>query len=217
MMKRTLIKLTNIKSFRDSYKEEFGNIDQGLYYKYFEIIMKTIKDYIIQGGYLILPFNVGSLFIEKKDRGGLKTDGGKLKQRFVDWRSTYEYRKKKYPNYTREDWKKPENKEKCLIIYNNDHTDGNIYRIRYTKTNIKGNRNIIYYYFKPIIRFSRQLAKYLKQNKKIPNYYEYYKKGGNKFDYGAFERKITAHNQARKREGYRKYLHSLEKNRNKTK
>lgn len=216
--KRTPLVLTNMKSFRDYYIKRIGRISIGEYYNYIKIIMTTVKEFIIEGGYLILPQAIGYIYIMRKTRNGirLKRDNT-IKEKYVNWRATYNYRKKQYPNYTIKDWKKPENKTKGLIFYTNEHSDGKVYSFKYDNPDKKRNGNTGYYYFKPTDKLSKQLGQYLKSTKKIPNYYERNKDYSSGFNYGTFIRQVTADNKTRAREGYREHLRRIEEDRTKTK
>ena len=199
---------------KGEYKKFYGKIKTTAEYnKYYKIVMETIKQYVIEGNILNLQFNLGQLCIVKKERHTLKTVDGIIKRRYIDWNKTYKLRKEKYPTYTPVDWSKPENKDKCIVIFDNSHTDDYMYVIKLRKNFIKYNPAIIYWVFKPVQKFSRQVAQYLKNNKKLPNYYEHYKTIKYKFDNREFNEKIAAHNLSRKRDGYRKYLRSLKENR----
>lgn len=185
--------------FRKNYIREKGKITVQEYKKYIQTIIGAVKSYAIEGGVVILPYKFGMLYMERHSRDGLKTYNGETRVKYIDWKSTYEWRKKDYPNYTRKDWIKEENKNKCLIYYNNDHTNGMVYRINFEKTYIKPNPNIKLYTYKPLDRFKKQFGKYLKSNIQLPNYYERNKDYEYKFNYGTFIAKVIA--KSKNREG----------------
>jgi hypothetical protein len=173
MTKRILLELTNKSAYYKKFKKDISfKLSVKDYAKYLRIIADTFKTYIVEGGLIILPYSLGKIYVSKKQRV-LKTPSGNIKKRYVNWKATYDLRKEKYPHYTVDDWKKPENRQVCLIVYDLTNTGGYTYKITWIKFGYKGNTNANYYYFKPIVRFSRQLGKYISnENIKTPSYYE---------------------------------------------
>lgn len=170
-MKRIPLELINNNKIIQEYRKEFNNkINSRLYNKYLRIIVRTIIDFVLEGGYLNLPYNLGSLYIKRKIRKSVLGPNGEIRVKYIDWQKTYKLRKEKYPEYTKEDWKNEKDKTKCLVLYNNGFVSEFQYRI-----NFKANRKyklMKYFYFRPVRDFSREIAKYMKTKTKLGNYYE---------------------------------------------
>lgn len=215
-IRRTRIELTNLVILRQAYNKKYSTkIKPQLYRDYVRVIMNTVKSYVIDGGFLALPYEVGNIFVQRKIRNLFRVDGT-LRKVYVNWHETYKLRKEKYPEFTVEDWKKPENKMKCIIIYDLSNTGGYTFRIQFKPSKLKHNRNVRFYYLKPITRFSKQLGKYINSNTKIPTYYESNQVRIDGYDNREIDKRIAEHNKDRQRRGYRKYLRSIEENGDKT-
>lgn len=177
-------------------------------------------EYVVQGGYLQLPYNMGSIFIERNKPSYFYTDeyGDKHpRNSMINWKETQKLRKKKEPDKTRDYWLKFENRDKYVVLFTNFHTDGYMYAIRFRYDvlhTIKSAKQLFFYSFKPQVPFKQKLGNFLKTNKKIPTYYD--KFNNSKFNYRAFEKKVARINKRRQRERYRKYLDSIQTNRTET-
>lgn len=187
--------------------------------EYIKVITATIREWIIKGNIFLLPHNLGQLFIKKmkqsffyKDEKGVKH----VRMKSINWKATQELRLKKEPDKPYEYWAKKENRDKYLVVFTNEHTDGNIYQIKHNyigNAQETNNNRLAHFYIKPQHVFKLELGRFLKTNKKIPTYYE---NNTRYINYGEVEKKITSNSKHRQRYGFRKYMDSIEADRDKT-
>ena len=222
MMKRKLKNLYNIKTmYRDYCKDNDWNMKEPLWNKYVHLIADVIRRYIIEGGYLQLPYGLGSLFIIKNKINYFFTDknGNKhLRFKFINWKETIKLREKKEPGKSREYWTKKENRDKYLVTFDNHKTNDTMYVVSYRFDELRDVRKTIpmlYYYFRPFPSFRKEITQFLlNKTNKIPTYYDRFSNGH--FNYGTFSKKVATNAEYRRRKGYRKYMERLEIDRCKT-
>ena len=142
-------------TYYKTYRKDDGVLDRKTFQRVLDAIMLEIKEYILDGYIVQLPFKVGTLFIRGKEQR-LKW----IKQRNsfnfpVDWPATYEL----WGTY-------PECKEKKQLVYvENEHTSGVVYRVVYSLNGTSW-RFKRYIQFKPCRTLKRQLAKKIKAGQK---------------------------------------------------
>lgn len=155
------------------------------FYKYYKSISKNPVSYLIFSTILTqyfeyriqllifnnidinFPYRMGTLGIRKVGDCIYLTKDGKLKY-LVDWGSTNKLWSKIYPNSTAEEIKKIKNKP--LIYYTNDHTNGKVYDFIWDKftSNFKYKS---YYKFSITRKWKRTLKNFIVNSKNI-KYYE---------------------------------------------
>ena len=166
--------------YRDLIKKpKYKTMSEKTYSKYRNIVIKTIQEWILKGNIFILPFNLGSLYIEKnkvsmwkKTNNGIKL----LNRSVVNWKATKELREQEEPNKSKEYWLLPENRDKYIVPYDYSHTDNYIYKMKWLKDrkiNEKIKKRILELFTaKQTQDIKSKLTKILLSNKKIPKYYE---------------------------------------------
>lgn len=123
-------------------------------YSFFEFI----KDKILDGDDVTIPEKLGLLNIQGKKQK-IKMENDQIINLNPDWKSTNEL------------WERCEEckERKQLVYYFNEHTNGILYKIKWSKTNVLV-RNKMMYYFKPCRKFKRTLAKLIKEGKEYISY-----------------------------------------------
>ena len=158
------------KAFRVKYGKDYL---QGHSYR---AVAKKVNDavveYLLEGFIYYAPMGLGKIMVGKhQPRSRFTTVNGLTlpKNRQVDFNKTNKLRKSLQPTWTNEDWKKIDIKDRPKVMYDNNHTDGYIYRILWKRSITT--KNIRLWMFKPARSFKRALAQVLKSPTK-PTYYE---------------------------------------------
>jgi len=174
-MKKTYNKVIQHRdNYRDYIKGKLNKITEVEWNKYYHVIIDSIIEYIIKGGYFIMPYHLGFIRIIKNKPIYFKNKNNRLivKKSLIDFNATKKYKK--------------------LCVHLNSHTDGYIFRIKHDINNDEIKMNAMKFFKIKINRtFKTELSKYLITNKKIPTYYEpseYY------FNYRTFTDKVTTIN-----------------------
>ena len=131
------------------YKEDNPEIDKKVYMAIVYDITKTIADMIIRESFEYrLPGKLGFIRVRKK-KPKLKLRDGRIdiNKNIIDWESTLQYWKKKYPNKNRKELKAIEGKK--VIFQTNNHTNGEVMSWYWDKK-ICNIPNSSIYSFKPI-------------------------------------------------------------------
>ena len=127
-----------------------------------ESIIKQSFDYKI-------PFGLGSLRI-RKNKQKFKIIDGKLKPRkkMIDWYQTrYVLWERLYPGKTRSELK--EIQDKPLVMFTNEHSNGEIMRWYWNKKNVKVTNSRVYM-FRPVKKNRLDLAKHIKNENRENDY-----------------------------------------------
>jgi len=127
-------------------------------YSLFSEILKSFNLHfakeLYDGSYLKLPYRLGNIFVYKykpkykfDEEGNLINHG---QNNMIDYKATKEL------------WKEhPELKHKQRVFYDNDHSDGFKFKIKWKVGKV---RNIRLYNFIPAKSLKRNLAKYIRSN-----------------------------------------------------
>jgi len=115
----TLYKCYNI------YKKESDNpVDYKTYKSFYKDLFDNFYDELVKGKRIQLPCNFGGMLIAKKRPSIYELEDGRVSTIAYrpDWKATKELWKTKYPG--RELHELKEIKNKPIIFYKNEHTDG---------------------------------------------------------------------------------------------
>lgn len=153
------------------FKEKYGrnNISDNEYSKICQEFNQRLSDRIIKESFkFLLPGRLGSLYIRRKAIP-FKIKDGKLDttKLHVDWKATWEYWNKKYPNVSKKDIKDIKNKK--LVFFTNEHTDGDFMEWFWDKysMNVKNNQS---YKFKCVKANRLKLANWIRSEERNNNY-----------------------------------------------
>lgn len=136
-------------------------LTRGQYGIIIEKLNLKIVDYVLEGNTFKFPFRLGTLrIVRNKPKYVFNEDGtiDNIKSKIsINWKDTNAL------------WEKyPKLRRKQYIYYENEDTDGYIFKIVWSVFGIgKKSRNIRYYKFKPVRFFQRTLKKYIIENNKI--------------------------------------------------
>lgn len=138
--------------YRRNYANDVGVIN---FSKILNMFNNKLIEEIYKGAYITLPYSLGDLYISKyKSKYQFDSEGNvitKGKFGIIDYKATKEL------------WKDhPELNHKKYVYYDNFHTDGYKFRIKWKRYH--RNRTNRLYNFKPSRQFSRGLAAYLRKN-----------------------------------------------------
>lgn len=191
------------------------------FYKYVLTITDEIENFLIEGNYFILPYNLGHMFVRKNIPNYLRRDefgNWQAKNSLVNWKETWKLRREKEPDKPDEYWKKFENRNKYIVFFNNEHTGGYVYRFDYiTSTNgkIDAEKAVASLFkFRVRKRVKKKLAQFIfKNSNKLPTYYE---QSQRYINFRKIKEKIAERNKSKQRDGYRKHLERIKANRDKT-
>lgn len=150
-------------SFYTYYSFFYGkkNLTRGEYGRIIEKLNLKIIDFILKGNSFRLPYGLGSIRIVRNKPVLIFNEDGtidNIKSKIsINWKETNEL------------WRKyPKLRRKQYIYYENEETDGYIFKIVWSVFNMhKNHRNIRYYKFKPVRSFQRKLKSYILKNNKI--------------------------------------------------
>jgi hypothetical protein len=138
------------------YRRTYANaVDGKEFSEIINLFNNKLIEEIYKGAYITLPYSLGDIYITKyKKEYEFDEDGNvitKNKFNMVDYKTTKEL------------WQEhPELKSKQYVYYDNFHTDGYKFRIKWKRYHtVRANK---LYNFKPSRSFSRGLAAYLRQN-----------------------------------------------------
>ena len=155
MSKQTRIVDYNLKDlFRYYKKTTEKSVNYSTFVKVIKLFNKYLVDELYDGTFIRLPHKLGSLYIQKYkpkykfDADGNLTNAGQVNM--IDYKATKEL------------WKEhPELAHKQRIFYENNHSDGFKFKIKWKCGSIK---NILIYNFIPAKSLKRNLAEFIRNN-----------------------------------------------------
>jgi hypothetical protein len=170
----------NFKDIRNSFfaHRKSKNITYTQYSEFVKDLNKLLVQWVIDGKILSTP--VGYFYIIKykmANRTKETPDGlAPISSVVVNYGETMKLRREQQPTWTHEDWKKLPLAKRTFVLFDNSHTENNIYSIRWSKWGHTTNRQMQMYAFKPnIIDFKKKLGKrLLTDNLTKPAYYDKY-------------------------------------------
>lgn len=215
-MKKIYSKVVTHRDHYRSYQKgrKINRLTEKEWGKYYRVIIDSIKEYILTGGFFIMPYNLGFIRILRNKPRYFKKNihGDTVVQRsLIDYGNSIKLRERKYPDKPKEFFQ--ENWKKTFCVYLNNHTNGYMYQIKHNvdySTISKVYLTPAYFKFKIETSFKQQLKEYLITNKKIPTYYE---RNEHWFNYRTHSKKIAAVRKRRKRDSNGEHLGSSETNR----
>lgn len=163
-----------LKVFREEYNKKFGcAIDVHLHKAILSEFNDFIATSIINGREIKLAYGIGKLYVSKhipKSRLKLVGDDLMIVGKYIDFGATRKLRREINPTWTDDDWKSLPKKDRPVVTYSNEHTEGYRYVIQWDK-NYAVHRNSSVWAFRAVRGFKRNLAARLKEDNK-PTYYE---------------------------------------------
>lgn len=146
-------------NIRDSYYDSYRKNDPNTSIKvevYIEIVLGFIlfiMQKILSGRQVMLPANMGTMYIVGKKPKTWVDDTNDLRGLAVNWEATKEY------------WRNNEEarKAKKVIYHFNEHTNGYRYKFHWVKQGMTV-RNKFHYYFRAMRNNKRGMTKQLKNN-----------------------------------------------------
>lgn len=156
----TLNQIRQNKDFFNHYKE-ITNIESQVkrepYYKILDLYLRYLSILLLKGNRIKLPYALGSMaFVGKKSNATIDEEGN-VKGVPVDWGETKKL------------WlRNPVAKENKELLYHlNDHTNGYVYKLRWSYKKAKGKFKMMYI-FNPSRTLKANFVKHIKENQ-----YEY--------------------------------------------
>ena len=160
----------SFKDFKKKYKLIYPTVDRKKYVSLCHLINTSLSDIIIKESFEFkVPLRLGSISI-KKNKLKIKVKDGKLEKNkmVIDWEKTWNYWNNEYPGKTRKEIHEIDGK---FVIYNlNEHTNGYIMRWFWDKSTCNIHNQTVYY-FKPTKRNRLELAKWIKSDDRINDYF----------------------------------------------
>jgi len=139
------------------------------YRKFMKDVILLLVSEVLKGNYVKLPYNLGDIFIRRIDEITKDKEGNSKLNRAINPYKTQQLRLKIDPSKTKEDWAKLPKEERPYAYYNNDHTNGAIYKIEWSKGVPSFNKG--FYCFEPSEGIKKELAEILKNKLNKLKYY----------------------------------------------
>jgi len=140
-------------------------IDIKTYNAFTTDLLNTLSKEIVETGLEVKITNVGKFRIKSMKTNVFKKDGTLSKALRVDWKKTWEYWHKIYPEMTRDEIVKVEGKK--VLFHENAHSDGEVYT-HFWDNFTTGLRYKTFYKFKAARQYSRLISKVVNNpNRKV--------------------------------------------------
>ena len=148
------------------YYGECEGLNKQIFLSFIREAHSILRDYLLKGNVLQLPYNIGVLVIDKHFR--------KTSSTLADFGETNKLRKKLRPDWDLKEWMKLPKEERPVVYYDNDHSDGDVYRIRFATSRTNKKSSIIKLYeFNAVKAFRTQLAAKVKDPNNKTIYFSY--------------------------------------------
>lgn len=158
------------KYFYTKYKKESSRpLNERTYNTFLKDLLQSYGEAIVKEGLELRMGNLGRIRIRSKQLHFFKKDGNKAKSLRPNWKACWELWETKYPNSTRDEITKINNKP--VVYHDNSHTQGEFYEHFWDKTTAI-TKYQSFYNFSPSRQFSRMINQIVNKPNRTVFYYE---------------------------------------------
>lgn len=147
---------------------KYSKIERKEYDRFFTEVFRTFSEMIVEEAFELKLIGLGRIRIQARKLNFFKSNGEKAKSLKVNWQKTWQYWHEKYPDLSKDQIvaidKKP------LIYFENEHSQGEFYMHHWDNLT-SPIRFKSFYKFKPSRKYSRLIAKIVKQKDRKVFYY----------------------------------------------